>query len=1592
MPRLRNFFFPKTFSAVLVTLLGLSTLLPLTRESLPASSASNSIIFHSTITSAATDYEADTPASGPLLSSGAAATYYIDLRNSPSSASSLENIVLKTKNLSSWTGTPVCQYVTTSGSFDHTTFDFDLSGASCSLGGSYIIAGASLPTSLAPDEGIYVRITGLSVGSSTISMTATVNAGFTAQPAFTSKDPAYARVGSIIITGHVFNDLNGDGVNATPDVDYEGLGMDLWREPADVGFGTFVGTKTTDENGYYSFNELDTPSITAGQDYRVVSLATINRLTTGNNIQQIPSITSSTNVTTDIGFHIPQQSLVGNRVWEDTNHDGIQDSGETNGVGDTRLRLFNANSDAVLDTITSAGNGTYKLGNDPANPQCFGRNINQAGGSIANTIVSYSCQVQAGGQYYLTLRTDFYCSADQSAFRLYDAGNNVLTEGSCGRTGYPNNMLPKHNYTFGPFTETHAGIPHLDVIDGFGDFTFTDVNWQYNGPIGYDAYVVIDQIPVSYQISPADQTDDSLDSDITTPLLSGTEYRTDNFFFQLDNLNQNIDIGLYGPPPATTDLTITKTVSAPTTALGDTVTYTITVTNTSSATNVIVNDMLPAALNYSAQNASVGSYSVGSGNWVIGDMAASSSEILTIDAVISDVSGTITNTATVTSDTAEVNATDNSAAVEVSPTAPPPSSSADLEIIKTADAPDPQLGNTITYSIAVTNTSLITTATGVVVTDLLPASVSYTSQSASVGTYVPGTGEWIIGDITPGSTSTLTLDVTITDDSTKINNTATVTSSTFDPANTNDSSTVSTTPTTPPPPGTDTDMLITKSVAVSPSGPSLGSTATYTITVTNQSLTTAATGVVVTDVLPSALTLVSQSATTGFYKVSTHVWSIGSMGAGTTEELTITTTINNTSSEIFNTASVTSTTTDPTPGNNSDTVSFIPTDTPLPSSTDLSITKTVDAPTPLLGSTATYTITVTNQSLTTAATGVVVTDVLPSALTLVSQSATTGFYKVSTHVWSIGSMGAGTTEELTITTTINNTSSEIFNTASVTSTTTDPTPGNNSDTVSFIPTDTPPPSSTDLSITKTVDAPTPLLGSTATYTIIVTNNSAVTTATGVVGNDTLPSSVTYVTQTATSGTYNNTSGTWDIGSITPGATATLTITTTINDDSGTINNTATVTSTTSDPSSSNNSSTATFTPTTPPPAPEPSADLSITKTATAPDPQLGGTIIYELTVTNNSIVNASDGVVVMDTLPSGVHFESASLSVGTRDSNMWSIGTLGPSSSAVMSITVTITDTSSPIINTATVSSATADPVPGNNSSTATVVPSAPSPSPTPSVTSTPTPTPIATSRPGNRGGGIISPPGITILNGGSSNGSNSGWHYTSNDSPAHTSPKQAQIAQPIPPVPTQDPIMCLQTNGIAALNFSDVQVSNDQTKAQFLTSILNRGNNKRLIQGYDAQMYGVGKVLTRFELTKIALQSNCLQTDQLHKNTLFSDVPHDNSEMSLIIGTAQSLGIVNGKDGKFYPNQAVTYGEMSKILLGSGFYFAQHNPAITYPASFTGITDESFRQYAEYAVRLGLVSLDNGSFPQNRPIYRDTMLQVLSRYVSYLKNITITN
>ena len=70
-------------------------------------------------------------------------------------------------------------------------------------------------------------------------------------------------------------------------------------------------------------------------------------------------------------------------------------------------------------------------------------------------------------------------------------------------------------------------------------------------------------------------------------------------------------------------------------------------------------------------------------------------------------------------------------------------------------------GAGITYTLQVTNAAGSPTGTtGVTVTDLLPAGVSYTSHSG-FGTYNPTTGTWTIGSIAPGQTRTLTIQATV---------------------------------------------------------------------------------------------------------------------------------------------------------------------------------------------------------------------------------------------------------------------------------------------------------------------------------------------------------------------------------------------------------------------------------------------------------------------------------------------------------------------------------------------------------------------------------------------------------------------------------------------------------------------------------------------------------------------------------------------------------------------------------------------------------------------------------------------------------------
>ena len=118
----------------------------------------------------------------------------------------------------------------------------------------------------------------------------------------------------------------------------------------------------------------------------------------------------------------------------------------------------------------------------------------------------------------------------------------------------------------------------------------------------------------------------------------------------------------------------------------------------------------------------------------------------------------------------------------------------------------------------------------------------------------------------------------------------------------------------------------------------------------------------------------------------------------------------------------------------------------------------------------------------------------------------------------------------------------------------------------------------DLRVTKTVNNSTPNEGSNIVFTVTASNLGA-SNNTNVTVNDLLPSGYTYVSHTASTGTYVPGTGVWTIGNLNDQANATLTITAFVNA-TGNYNNTATISTTSgiADPNTTNNTASVSTTP------------------------------------------------------------------------------------------------------------------------------------------------------------------------------------------------------------------------------------------------------------------------------------------------------------------------------------------------------------------------------------------------------------------------------
>ena len=115
-------------------------------------------------------------------------------------------------------------------------------------------------------------------------------------------------------------------------------------------------------------------------------------------------------------------------------------------------------------------------------------------------------------------------------------------------------------------------------------------------------------------------------------------------------------------------------------------------------------------------------------------------------------SGYLTNNVTATSNEAP-NATDR---LNI------PISIVDLSLGKTVNNASPKIGDAIIFTITITNNSLTTDATNVVVDDVLPVGLTFNSATPSIGSFSNVTGDWTIAILAANTSATLLLNVTVT--------------------------------------------------------------------------------------------------------------------------------------------------------------------------------------------------------------------------------------------------------------------------------------------------------------------------------------------------------------------------------------------------------------------------------------------------------------------------------------------------------------------------------------------------------------------------------------------------------------------------------------------------------------------------------------------------------------------------------------------------------------------------------------------------------------------------------------------------------------
>jgi uncharacterized repeat protein (TIGR01451 family) len=203
----------------------------------------------------------------------------------------------------------------------------------------------------------------------------------------------------------------------------------------------------------------------------------------------------------------------------------------------------------------------------------------------------------------------------------------------------------------------------------------------------------------------------------------------------IDSNYQALDC-IYSCAPQIADVGITKSVTDSTPVVGDSIVYTLTVTNygSATATQLQVEDILPAGVTYSSDSVSQGSYDNATGLWYVGTLVNGSSAILTITVTVdSGPTGVIvTNRSSIDYLTqSDPNALNDTASVKITLSESNLSSSTKSVVDLNGGGVNP--GDHLQYTITLIETGG-TDATGVSLQDVVDSDVSILSvDSIPVG-------------------------------------------------------------------------------------------------------------------------------------------------------------------------------------------------------------------------------------------------------------------------------------------------------------------------------------------------------------------------------------------------------------------------------------------------------------------------------------------------------------------------------------------------------------------------------------------------------------------------------------------------------------------------------------------------------------------------------------------------------------------------------------------------------------------------------------------------------------------------------------------